>query len=143
MRYLKNFGLILSVIASPALGQTPSGQTCLALANTIATGYTTSFSDRDFQALRYYASCEAKDDSGGGGLSIGYAGFNLGGNYSEAHSSQLCKESKETVGIHDTEYNNAKIIFTQSLATIDRCLELSAKDWDIKFAQVGKDAVSL
>lgn len=83
------------------------------------------------------------DSAAGGGLSIGYSAFSLGANYSEAHNSKLCQQSRQSLGIHDTEYNSTKIIFTQALTTIDRCLELAAKGWDIKYTQVGSDAVSL
>jgi len=127
MQSLRLSGIALALIVTPALGQAPTGQDCNALANTIAAGYTVSFSDRDFNALRYYASCEAKDSSGGGGLSIGYSAFSLGGNYSEAHSSKLCQQSHDSLGIHDTEYNSSKVIFTQALATINRCLELAGQ----------------
>jgi hypothetical protein len=138
------FGLLASVvISSPALAQGPSAQSCNALANTIAAGYTSSFSDRDFKALRYYATCESNESSSSGGLSIGYSAFSLGANFSGARSSQLCQQSREDLGIHDTEYNYTKVIFTQALATIDRCLELAAKSWNIKYTQVGTDAVAL
>jgi hypothetical protein len=143
MRNLKLCGIVITMIASPAFGQAPSGQDCNTLANTIAVGYTTSFSNRDFNALRYYANCEAKASNAGGGLSIAYNSFSLGGNYSEAQSSQQCQQSRETLGINDTEYHSAKVVFTQALATIDRCLELAAQGWGIKYAQVGSDAVSL
>jgi hypothetical protein len=143
MRNLKLVGIALSMITSPALGQSLSGQDCTALANTIAAGYTISFSDRDFNALRYYASCEAKDSSSGGGLSISYSAFSLGGNYSQVHSSQLCQQSRENLGIHDTEYNSTKVVFIQALATIDRCLELVSQGWRIKYSQVGSDAIAL
>ena len=48
------------IMPASAYSQAISGSDCNTLANTIAAGYTTSFSDRDFSALRYYASCKAE-----------------------------------------------------------------------------------
>ncbi|MEY9748845.1 hypothetical protein ABIF65_008219 [Bradyrhizobium japonicum] len=52
------FSFAAALASTSTFAQAPSGDTCLKLANTIAAGYSTSFSDRQFKALRYYANCK-------------------------------------------------------------------------------------
>jgi hypothetical protein len=130
------------LISSLAHAQVPA-TTCVALANTIASGYSTSFSQRQFDALRYYANCEASDTQSSGGLNIGYAAFSLGAKYDKETSKQYCSKSMDSYNISTVDYNSAKIIFTQALATIDKCLDAAKKGWDIKYEQISPDAVSI
>ncbi|GEP59508.1 hypothetical protein [Reyranella soli] len=144
MRVRNLCGVALTILAvSPALAQAPTPSSCNTLASTIAVGYTTNFTNRDYNALRYYATCEASSSHAGGGLSIAYQAFSLGGNYEESRNSQLCRQSREALGFSDTEYVNAKNVYSQAFPVIERCLELASKQWDIKYISAGNDAVSL
>jgi hypothetical protein len=81
--------LALVIVAMPSLAEAQVfGETCKAIAETVAAGYTTKFTDNEFQALKYYATCEASDKTAGGSLDILYSAFSLGAKYSEAEKKQ-------------------------------------------------------
>jgi hypothetical protein len=141
--WLKSFIVVFVMLfLGPASAQVTS-DACVKLADTIAAGYSVSFSDKQFEAARYFANCEATQSNSGGGLNIGYAAFSLGAKYDEAKKRDYCSKSFDSYNIKSTEYNSVKIIFTQALATIDKCLEAAAKGWAIRYEQITKDSVSL
>src|SRR5262245_12772511 len=119
MRFSKLVTLLLILVSDRAVAQAPAASDCIALANIIAAGQVTNFTDRGFKALRYYASCEAKDSSAGGALNIAYNAFSLGGNYSEAQKSEMCEKSRSELDITDVEFSQAKVVFDSALPTID------------------------
>ncbi|HSE37312.1 MAG TPA: hypothetical protein VLG74_08425 [Blastocatellia bacterium] len=137
------FGFAAAVASTSTFAQAPSGDTCLKLANTIAAGYSTSFSDRQFNALRYYATCNASASASSTGVNIGYAAFSLGVKLDDAQAKAYCGKAIDAYDIQATEYNSVKIVFNQALATIDKCLEAANRGWNIKYEQVAPDSVSL
>lgn len=143
MRSLMCLVSIFTVISFPVFAQAVNGFECIELAKTIATQYTVSITNDEANALRYYASCEAADQSNGEGLSIGYSGFNFGGSYSSAHNSQLCKTYNNNTEISQNDYSYAKSIYNPALATIDKCIAAASQGWRINYLPVGTDAVAL
>jgi hypothetical protein len=135
--------LFLTLIAGPAAAQAPAASDCVALANIIGAGQVTSLSNRALKALRYYASCEAKNSSADATIDVAYKAFSLGGTYSEAKQSELCKKSREELGFEESDYYQAKVVFDSALPTIDRCLAIAGQNWSTKFVQAGPDSISI
>jgi hypothetical protein len=142
MNKLLVFSVVGVVCSTAALAQV-TGDTCVKLAETVAAGYSTSFSDRSFEAARYYANCETSQSSGSGGLNLAYAAFSLGVKFDDAQRRAYCSKSFEQYNIKATEYNSVKIVFNQALATIDKCLDVAGKGWTIRYEQIATNIVSL
>jgi hypothetical protein len=127
---------------SPTLAQV-TGDNCVSLANTIGAGYSSSFSDRQFNALKYYANCEASQSNPSAGLNLGFGAFSLGAKYGDQQQKEFCSKSFDKYDISNQDYNTTKIVFNQALATINLCLEKASRQWAINVRQIAKDAISL
>ncbi len=126
-----------------AFSQAVTGQTCQGLAQTIAVSYTSSFSNKQFKAMQYYAACEASQSTDKNAFNIGYAAFNLGFSMDDAQKKQFCSRTYSDNDIESTDYSFAKNIFQQALSTINQCLQLAGRQWIIDMRPVGKDVVSV
>jgi hypothetical protein len=144
-RIMKRALLALVAILSPTMTMAEgiTGDTCNKLAAAIAIGDSQSFSERQFDALRYYAVCDAAQSSSGGSASVGWAGFNLVGKYEEAKSQQSCSKDYRSNNIKTTDYFYVKTLFDKALTTIDKCLMYAAKGWDVQYEVLTPDSVSL
>ena len=130
------------ILVTPCLAQV-SGDNCVSLANTIGAGYSVNFSDKQFNAVKYYANCEASSSAPAGALNLAYGAFSLGLQYSDQQKKDFCSKSLDAYNISSQDYNSTKIVFNQALATINLCLEKASRQWAINFRQISKDAVSL
>ena len=119
-----------------------SGETCKAVAETVATGYTTKFTDDDFAAMRHYANCEARDHLQGGSLDLLYSAFSLGAKYNDQEKKSFCSSSYGQLGIKSASYTKVKAVFRDGFDVVSQCLQLAARNWDIKY-KLYMDAVSL
>jgi len=143
MRKLVVRSILGIVVVAPQAFAQISGDSCVRLAETVATGYSETFSDHQFEAAKYYASCEVAQSNRSGGLNLAYSGFSLGMQADEAKRKEYCSKSFENYGVKTTEYNRTKKLFSEALDTINACLNAAAKGWDIRYEQVAKDSVSL
>lgn len=116
---------------------------CVNLAREIAVGESESFTSSELDAMKYFASCEASQSGSKSSLNIGYGAFSLGGGYDEAEAKQLCKKTREELGISITEYNKSKIFFARALDTIDKCLTAATQNWNVNYQRVQRDAVTI
>ena len=75
MTRMSAFIAVAIVCSTAAFGQQTgvTGDTCVKLADVVAAGYSVSFSDRQFDAARYYANCEASRSSSSAGLSLAFS----------------------------------------------------------------------
>lgn len=135
--------LVLILAADRAAAQAPAASDCVTLASIIGAGQVTSLSNRSLKALRYYASCEARNSSSDATIDVVYKAFSLGGTYSEAKASEICTKKREDLGFEESDYYQAKLVFDSALPTIDRCLALSAQNWNAKFVQGSLDSISI
>ena len=145
MTRMSAFIAVAIVCSTAAFGQQTgvTGDTCVKLADVVAAGYSVSFSDRQFDAARYYANCEASRSSSSAGLSLAFSAFSLGTKLDEAASRAFCSKSYAERNISASEYNTTKLVFNQALATIDKCLEVAGRGWAIRYEQLTKDSISL
>src|SRR4051812_31091129 len=91
-----------------AFAQGVTGQTCQGLAQTIAVSYTSSFSNKQFKAMQYYAICEASQSADKTAFNIGYSAFSLGATMDDSQKKQFCSTSFAAHNIESTDYNSAK-----------------------------------
>lgn len=110
-------------------------------AQTVAAGYTNSFSDKQFQAAKYYFNCGEIPHTRGADDT--YWAFSLGPKLDEAGRHAYCSKSLDDYNIASTEYNSAKIAFNEALDTIDQCIDASDRGWDIELERVTLDGVIL
>ncbi len=137
--------LIASVMiwGTSAIAQQPTGDDCNKLASIIAVGETVAFSSTDAEALKYYAFCEASSHANKTGLNITYGGFGLGGSFEDQKNKEYCSQQKEHYRIEAVNYTRAKVVFDKALDVVAACLNATKRGWQIKYAQVHKNSVSL
>lgn len=137
--------LVAVLLNGSAFGQVQgvTGQTCQGLAETVAVSYTSSFSNKQFKAMQYYALCEASQSADKTAFNIGYSAFSLGISMDESQRKQFCSKSFADYNIESTDYNFSKSIFAPALSTINQCLVLAGRQWIIDMRPVSKDVVSI
>jgi hypothetical protein len=69
---------VIGVFCSTTAFAQVTGDTCVKLAETVAAAYSVRFTDRQFDAARYYANCDATQSSSSGGLNLAFSAFSLG-----------------------------------------------------------------
>lgn len=142
MRILVALVAILIVHPFSLWAQGLSGQTCIDLASTVASGLTTNLSLREMNALRHYANCNSSQSTGSAGLNVAYESFGLGARYDETRKKSECTKDDRTLGFTSVDLRNAKVVFEQGLATVNLCLEKAARSWSIVARQTSPDSVS-
>src|SRR5216684_404263 len=104
MRIFFSCTLLSTVFCHAAFGQVDAN-TCVRLANVIAVGNATHISDEQYNAMRYYANCEASQSGTSAGLDVAYQAFSLGAKYSDAKRNEYCSKSYDSYNIRTMDYN--------------------------------------
>ncbi|MGO6736504.1 hypothetical protein ACCS71_14230 [Rhizobium ruizarguesonis] len=104
---------------------------------------TTTFSNQQVDAMRKYAYCENRSAQKSDSVDIGIKVFSLGVDSKTAKDSRVCENEYNSLDISDVDFQSAKQVFDESLATIDQCLILAAQQWDVKFTPYARDAFAV
>lgn len=115
---------------------------CTALAKVIGRSYEDKLSNRERDALKYDIVCNYQKSGSDTGLQISANGFNLGGNFSNRDTSDICSNNYKNTHFSDFEAQQARTIFEPALRTIDNCLAASQHGWKINY-KVNNDSIFL
>jgi hypothetical protein len=140
---IASFALVPAILSIPVYAGEKEIAQCTNLAREIAVGQSESFSSIELNAMKYFAACEASQSANKNSIDIGYSAFSLGGTSDNSEKNQICSKTKEELGINSIQYSKSKIIFTNALRTIDKCLEAANQDWSVNYQRVQRDAVTI
>lgn len=126
---------------TPVSAQLPA-ETCVSLANIVASGMITNFGHAQFESMRHYANCEASQRASSSALNITYAAFGLGAKYDDNQKKSQCTQDTNKLGYNYTTYHESKVVFDRGLATVDLCIEKASRNWSIVSRQVSPDSIS-
>ncbi|WP_395698531.1 hypothetical protein [Methylocella sp.] len=116
---------------------------CIALAKVIAFSYRDSLEDEDYKALDFQKKCSSLSSTQNAGLNILVGALSAGGDYSSTNSSSSCDSDYHSLGIQSKVYKHVQNIITDSLGTINKCLELTANnEWGFRFSYPLRNSIS-
>ncbi|MFC2248751.1 hypothetical protein ACETRX_03915 [Labrys portucalensis] len=134
--------ILVSLAIIPANAQV-SDTMCLNLAKSISVGKVTTVSQGQYKALQYAAYCDEKTGSSKDTLNIAYGALSLGGSMSDEEQKKLCSQSFSKNDISYSDYQSATQLFSDTLSTIDKCIDAARQDWKIEVQQFQKDGVGI
>jgi len=135
--------IFLAAFPSEIVNAQVSDQTCLALAQAITTGQTVKFTNTQTKALQYYVYCEASKTSDKKSINVLYEALSVGAAMSDDQQKQLCSKSFDSYDFTSTEYSNAKVLFSETLPTVQACFDAAAQQWVVQVKRIQDNAITV
>lgn len=143
MRTIAVASVLLSMSVTAHAQNGIDGNTCVALAKVIVAPIAVTLTERQTNAMRRYARCEASASASQDAIDVAYEAFTLGWSQSDENQHNSCEQSDTDFGYDETDYRQAAQYFFQSLPTIEKCLIAADDGWQFNYQPIPRDAISL